>query len=236
MIISIHIPKTAGTTFRVYLETLFPGDVLMDYPRTTRALIRRFMSYAQKADPVAAAGDFRLPRSAEGIARFRQLLDADGIRVIHGHFWRGRYSMIYPDGDYIVWIRDPLARARSHYLYHHRAILSHNDKENVAIHDGKLSFQEWIERPNHINQQYKFTGGGALDKFKFVGLVEEFDASIALFNRVFGIDAARRPAKRLNTNPNKDTSVNLDPATVARFKVLNAADYDLYARVRERYL
>lgn len=235
MIISLHIPKTAGTTFRTYLDAVFPGDVLLDYPRTTADLIRRFRDYAAKADPVAAKSEFKLPRSPEGMARFRQLLDADHVRVIHGHFRRGKYSMIYPDGDYITWVREPLARACSHFLFHRCTISSPDDQENVLIHAGKLSFQEWIEKPAHINQQYNFTGDGALEKFKFIGLVEEFDASIAAFNRIFGISGASVPAARLNANPDKDTSSVLDPATETRFKALNAADYDLYRRVWERY-
>lgn len=237
MIISLHIPKTAGTTFRAYLEAAFPGGVLLDYARTEPDMRRRFTacSESEYSAAVACGNKYNLPQSPEGIASFKRIAEAGRVRVIHGHFRRARYIAIYPDGDYITWVREPLARARSHFLFHRRILANPNDAENVLIHTGKLAFRDWLENPEHINEQYRFTSCGKLEKFKFVGLVEEFAAGIALFNRIFGIAGVTRPNARRNANPDKGTDNEIDPTTAARFKALNAADYDLYRRVREQY-
>ena len=87
VILSIHIPKTAGTSFRRVLRLAFGRDLLLHY----WAL--------EDADGRAVT------------------VISDRIRCIHGHFVPDRFLLQFPEAALITWVRDPVERIASAYAH-----------------------------------------------------------------------------------------------------------------------
>ena len=92
MIISIHIPKTAGTTFAHFLRRSFPDGVLGDYGAETPDVNELFESCSKNITNIKEDGEFQIRLISEGILKCKSLLVERGIQVIHGHFDLNKYS------------------------------------------------------------------------------------------------------------------------------------------------
>src|SRR5690606_11709595 len=79
MFISVHIPKTGGTTFRNFLEQRYPGKVAYDYGSDSELTHRLLREKRKEASP-------------EVLRQLKQ----EGIRVVHGHFPATRYAEAIP--------------------------------------------------------------------------------------------------------------------------------------------
>jgi hypothetical protein len=92
-IISIHIPKTAGTTVADVFSRCFNRRVLFDYetydkPQIVNREVRNNVDF------------------------IRSYFD-----VIHGHFYAWKYLDVFPDAKFIATIRHPVERVISQYLH-----------------------------------------------------------------------------------------------------------------------
>ena len=87
MILSIHIPKTAGVTFRSILARTFEADFLLSYWKMTDA-------------------------TGEVVAEVPL-----NTRCIHGHFAPEVFLPRFPDAKLITWVRDPVERVVSSYCH-----------------------------------------------------------------------------------------------------------------------
>lgn len=99
MLISLHLPKTAGTSFFTSLEEYYGDRILRDY----------------NDRPI------RTPREERNSAALRQRVlnqskDFGHIACVHGHFLPFKYSLC-EGARFVTWIRDPLERLGSHYFY-----------------------------------------------------------------------------------------------------------------------
>ena len=87
-IISVHVPKTAGSAFtRVLLRVYGPEGVFLDYPYE-KNYQRQFMKER----------------------------DAN-VKVIHGHFRGAKYKQIFPNAKRIIWLREPVSFLISYYCF-----------------------------------------------------------------------------------------------------------------------
>lgn len=87
-LISVHVPKTAGTAFtRILLKVYGPEKVLLDYIYD-KDYQRWFM---KNGNPQ--------------------------IKVIHGHFRSKKYNQHFPEAKKIVWLRNPISRLISYYFF-----------------------------------------------------------------------------------------------------------------------
>lgn len=233
MIISVHVPKTAGTTFMHYLQKSFPGGVLGDYGEDTQ------VSYLFDScfDDLAGAnkpGQSQLSLVSEGILKCRRAVVEKGIQVIHGHFGITKYLGVFPDATYVVWLRHPLERTLSEY-YHHKRFA---DSPYWAIYDRELTFEQWMAIDWHVNLQHRLTNGD-LSKFHFVGISEEFDESLSEFSRLVGVaeNGADLHISPVNINPEKEIHRNYEVGneTRERFIELNQLDMALYGDAVDRF-
>jgi len=119
MFISVHIPKTAGTTFRELLANHFGDDLCLFYGGW------RDRHLAPMAQP---------PPS---------------LRCIHGHFHARDFDAPFPAGRRIVWLRDPVERVCSEYEHHCRHRDPRNPLSTlVGAGTGLLEFAEHREARN----------------------------------------------------------------------------------------
>jgi hypothetical protein len=151
-IISIHIPKTAGQTFKEILRSVY-GEGLL-HMNIVDGVFR------------VIEDEFFLVRSND-IVRF-----ARSYRALHGHFYYSDIETLHKDTGamLITWLRNPVERVISNYRYAMRKIMI----EGVEVKGIKrgMTLMEYASRPTSRNTMSRYLKGGALEDFHFVGIYE----------------------------------------------------------------
>ena len=216
LIISIHIRKCAGTSFKSVLSECYGNKLLFDYGDETGSL----------AD---SSRSIRLQRQRSAILN-RAAIERDKC-IIHGHFFISKYDFLGVPKRYAVILRDPVERVISNYFY----LAAQVDRKNADwrhFRDRTISLREYASLPEAKNVQTRVLEGRGLDQLDFIGLAEQMSASVALFNHVF---AAKLPeAGRENVTPHSPERLSV-PASLARFiSEENSSDLELYRSAKER--
>lgn len=203
MIFSVHIPKTAGTSFRMALEERF-GD--------------RLALYYGPRDPKT---DFRLRVPRGELAGRIPALKASGVEVLHGHYPLRSVAPHVAEASRQVWtwLRDPVDRVLSHYAFYRERPNDRRLAEQVRA--GDLSLHDFAKTPAIRNLQSRYLEGFELRDLAFVGLTERFELGLALLFR----EEAPRLRRRYNAT---DAKVAADPVTTGQIVALNARDVQLY--------
>lgn len=215
MIVSIHIPKTAGTSFRSDLSQLFGDRLLQDYDDWPESRVPEARAHHERNRAAVLA---------------EAAVIADRYDAIHGHFLAGKYGGVFPVTALVTMVRDP---------YQH-AVSSYEDaaRRSDSPHPGFRRFKEegmtlvdFIEAvPNH---QSLYLDSTPLEDFAVVGLTERYEQSVALFGAVFGI-AMPRAVTRKNVNPEKAGVVyEITPAVRRAVERYRAEDIALYRKAGE---
>lgn len=213
MILSVHIPKTAGSTFSDLLSQGF-GD-------------RLCLRYEQKPLRNRCDGSSIQPLDLSG---------ASDCSVIHGHFVADRIAGLpISEVKYIVWLRHPVERLVSHFFYWKRE----PDLDQPICRrmiDEEIDLETFAALDAMRNLQGFFLGARPLSSFEFVGLSEQFAQGVRRFNSIFGVNL--EPALRINVNPDKratDYSSQLSQRAYDRIAALNEQDMALYAEAMKLY-
>lgn len=205
MIFSIHIPKTAGTSFRKALEERYGDRLAFYYGRND-----------PKTDPSLAGVTRR------DLASRLPLLEARGVEVLHGHyrFKDVRSAVTAPDRQLWTWLRDPVERVASHYYFYRERPVTASLGDDVRT--GGLSLERFAEAHKMRNMQTRYLMGADITQFAFVGLTERFELGLAM---LFGDDAPRLPMRYNATGRKDDVADDMR----GRLAGLNARDAALYA-------
>jgi hypothetical protein len=222
VIISVHVPKTAGISFQALLKREFGSRILFDYGDWVGLETPTMQVYRQQ-------------RAIEMRARKDELLrDYD---VIYGHFAADKYRDLFPDTKFSAFFRDPYQQIVSLYKFLERS--RPDDKVNYLhagvklFHDIRPTLLEFIEIVSSI--QSDFIGDVPIDDLAVVGLVEQYERSVVLFSKVFG-RALPADAEKFNVNPTRDVDgYERDAAVRAAIERHCARDIELYRRARERF-
>lgn len=172
MIISVHLRKCAGTSFKLALQDYYGSRILMDYgdeigsfePSSER---KRFIS------------------KVRAMQQAQQILG--GYDIIHGHFYATKYDFLGADHDYITVLRNPVDRVISNYNYLVRNP-QRQHPDALLVHRDKLSLEEYAAHPFARNLQSLFLDGTNIQSYAFVGLTEEYDETIRQMNARFGLE------------------------------------------------
>lgn len=213
LLISIHVPKTGGITFREILEELADGHLVHDYDDR----------------PLSPASPWQRMRRA----LHRPTLPA-GTRVVHGHFVATKYWRRHPGARYLAWFREPVERLASHYYYWQRE----PDLANATCRrllDENLSLVAFAAVPEMRNVHTRFLGEVPTDALAFVGITEAYDTSLELFRRAFCPGRPVEAAER-NTNPDRaGDTYELESEERESIAALNREDLELYERALARH-
>jgi hypothetical protein len=165
-IISLHLPKTAGSSFGKTLETHFGNSLLLDYADLpiSKPIVER--------NREALLSSLRL--AEEGIS---------GIQCVHGHFLPIKYLLLNSKQKlfFLTWMRDPVERAISHYHYWQR---SYDPNKPCLLHHERVIKEGWsLERfclgPEFRNLYSQYMWGFPLEMFDFIGIVEFYEDDLA---------------------------------------------------------
>src|SRR5687768_13905304 len=211
-LISVHIPKCAGTSFATVLERIYGKALLgdqVDQPMDPeRPFQKNFAAWKEEQDRKPAP---------------------PGVRAIHGHFWAGKYDRQAPDARRITWLRHPIKRLVSHYYFWmSKPELPHSLHKYVV--QNKLSLLEFAEIPQARNILHDtFLRGRSLEEFDFVGIQEHFAEDLDWLCRHMKWAKQQVPEERRTVHKDYKPDA-LDADTEKKLRGLNEADLALYER------
>lgn len=228
MLISIHIPKTAGTSFGVLLRQAYGARLLQDYadrPLASSPLPRLACAYAGRL----------------GAQRRLQGHDA-----VHGHFLALKYAHV--PGNMVTWLRHPAQRVVSRYEHYRRDVDESRPLHAVRGLRPGLSLEEFSRIPRYRDTCAKYLRWVPWSRIACFGFSEDMDEGLARMRRVLGPELDRLQATGLaldglseaslpyvNANPGKATrAYELEPAVERALLALNAQDYRLWNWARDR--
>jgi hypothetical protein len=223
MLLSIHIAKTAGNSFREALLDAYGHDrVLRDYG-----------DWSGFDEPFANRR--RAGRVAAMRARRDELLAK--YDVIHGHFVADKYLGLFPSADFLSFFREPAQQTLSHWRWQSALTDRRSDvnpEEHMEVRywrELRPSVEEHLEWVFYRDHQSQFLGSLPIDALAFVGIYEEYEKSLELFKAVFGRDLG--PARRSNVTLRIGDSSEVTPEVRRLVNKYRAADVELYERAKE---
>ncbi|GAA0423712.1 hypothetical protein GCM10009133_35340 [Cocleimonas flava] len=217
MLISVHLPKTAGSSFANSLSDCFGQKLLKDY-----------------ADLPLHHSNIRRNKHAAIESSRNYFKNFDEIQCIHGHFLplKYRFHKSKINFKYVTWMREPAERLASQYYYMKRHYSDEKAKNQPLLK--KLSDENWsLERfclgPELQNTYSKFLWGFPLDLFDFIGIVEHYNSDLSYFaNHIL-----KEPLSTYKENVNKhidQNKYNLSESLKSEILRHHSKDYSLYHR------
>jgi hypothetical protein len=218
--ISLHLPKTAGTSFSAALEQHFGPRLLRDYVDLP---IHSPMYERNKAALQASL------RNAES--------DFAGIECIHGHFLPVKFLLLAGRRDlsFVTWMRNPVERVLSHYFFWRRNYVPKAEEHLCR----KMLEEDWsIERfclgPEVRDLYRQFLWGFPIEHFDFIGVTEFYEEDLEYFARHF-LQTAIEP-KRLNMGDRGKGGYEIDALLRRKIESFHAGDMGLYQWALEKRL
>lgn len=210
-LVSLHIPKTAGTSFRsVFLDNVSERNF---------AKVDIFNSGRIKVNDTYFTGS-KLHRK---------------VKAIHGHFpyvvLLDRFE-IQETTQFITWVRNPVERVLSNYYFLRSVIqqrINEQQDENLFERIGK-SLQEFVLHPENQNVQSNFLQEAPLENFAFIGIQDKFESELDRLSNTMGWKVKNNSH---NITQNKRNRAEHDADIIALIEKLNSKDIDLYNRVVE---
>jgi len=218
MIISIHMPKTAGSSFGVILKEKFGENIKYDYgflPLESNLFNRILISSYLRA---------------KVYRQFNNTNHFNNIECIHGHFMPFRFGFLLnkKNVNFITWLRDPIEHLISgynHYKYrepHNMYALFHRKFQH-----NNWSLEEFCFRKEVQNYYTKYFWRFPVEKFSFIGITEHFSEDCKYFTQEFlGLNIDQVPFENI-TSPEKKNNLD-NPNLVKKLKEFHKKDYELY--------
>lgn len=178
LIVSMHVPKTGGTSLMKEIQAGAMGRYFLDYERPGAGQPFIWKKLILKKQYLMAR-----------LHKHRLLNNYD---VIHGHFPIRKYIFLYPKVDFITFLREPVSRILSAY-YYFKDVASknprsvHNNPNILLVSQNKLSLLEFAARYVMRSIYSILISGLTLQEFTMIGITERYQDSIALLNKMYGM-------------------------------------------------
>lgn len=204
-LISLHIPKTAGTSFRNILKNVYGENEVVRFDiRDKGHVMVNEMPYSKNA----------LPQ----------------VKVIHGHFVYENFTKMFTPGKakIITWVRDPVKRVISNYYYLESRLkdLLQEEKNNLNILSKmQKSLIEYARTEGNKNRQVKFLSGSKPDDFAFIGIQEYFNEEITRLARILQWD---KVPEVLFHNKTSKHVIEYSEEIIEEIRYLNLEDEKMY--------
>jgi hypothetical protein len=213
VLVSLHLPKTAGASFGKSLETYFGAALLRDYG--DQGINKPPFERNQSA---LRAG---LEIAADALA---------DIRCVHGHFLPAKYllrSSLHAM-QFITWMRDPVERLISHYNYWQRSYHPNTLPHHKKVIEEKWTLAQFCLSPQFRNIYSQYLWAFPLRCFDFIGITEHYEEDLAYFSDRFL--AGKLDHYKINTAHTKTSKDVLASALRKKIEAYHQADMELYRR------
>ncbi|WP_297821318.1 sulfotransferase family 2 domain-containing protein [uncultured Paraglaciecola sp.] len=196
----VHIPKSAGTSFRNAFEQQF-------------GLNRVMRDYSPKAPETSAEVLTSVYRREDIYAFGKKLLDGKTV-LLAGHFTAIKYARILPIENMTTFVREPVGRVISEFKHFQR----HRG------YDGSLL--KFAKQTRSNNVQSAFLREVPILGIGFTGITELYQEAIAIFNKQFNMNI---PMLFNNTAPREALlTAEFEPQVIEKIIELNQKDIKLY--------
>ena len=140
---------------------------------------------------------------------------------VHGHFLATKYLSSNFPCQFAAWFRDPVQRMVSRYF--------DGKRTEGSLVTPDMSLAEFCEIEKFHNTYASYLWNFSLDRLDFVGIVEDYDDSLAVFCRRFDIRAPQQLHLR-NRNPGGKSSKRYQVSTelAALIRQKNSEDVEIY--------
>jgi len=206
-LISIHIPKTAGTSFEQTLKDVYGGKAILRIDhRPWYKGTAKFYSFGKKEIP-------------------------EQIKVIHGHFnyhHLKSYINITENIPVITWLRDPVVRSISNFNSIRRVVYEDLKEANVKdktywkLQAIEKNVMEFSSKPGQRSLMARYLMGVNLEQLFFVGIVEHYTEDLAHLAKLL----AWENFQEYKINISEKHKVNTKKRKI--IKRYNKVDYNLY--------
>lgn len=216
MLISVHLPKTAGSSFAKALEEQFGDSLLKDY------------SDLPLHHTTFSRNKYAITQSVHHY--FKEFGD---VKCIHGHFLplKYRFRKVSDQFKYVTWMREPAERLASQYYYmtrHYTQEKAQNQPLLKKMIDEDWSLERFCLGPELRNTYSKFLWGFPIKRFDFIGIVEHFDSDLLYFsNNIINLELINY-AININTKRPQEQSYYKDKDLKIEIMKHHRKDYDLY--------
>lgn len=215
----IHIPKTAGTSFReAAIKQWGHKKVLSDYGSSNHssAIVKE------------------LVHTDKDYFKFSEYLSNQSIRMLSGHAPVRYYRRIFAANRLVTFVRNPVDRVISHY------------RTACQFQGFQGSLEDFYTDPENINVQSRYLAQMPIELFGFIGLTEHFAESVQLFNQQYNqkfqqLVLNRQKAENVtlekpaNTNKQSHTGPSVSAEQRREIGTHNAEDVALYAAAEQLF-
>lgn len=216
MIISVHIPKTAGSSFGLVLKTIYGKDLFLDYGN-------------QFAVQNNNKSRFSIIRDIIGFSFSENKLN-EQTRCIHGHFRANKYENQFEELKYIAWIRHPVKRVISHY-YHFKNNPNVNNPISTIIKKNDLSLAEFASMDNMYNLQCRYLGNIAIENYYFIGIQDYYERFLLRYFSLIKMKYVKKNPINVNLAKKIDLEYKIDKTVWEYIAGLNKEDFKVYNAV-----
>lgn len=216
-LVSLHLPKTAGSSFGKSLEMFFGDSFLRDYEDRpiSKPAYERQRSALLSSVEIAARG----------------LVNVD---CVHGHFLPVKYLLLSTRENikFVTWMRDPVERLISQYNFWQRSY----DPRTAPPHHKQVMEEKWtLEQfclsPRFRNLYGQYLWAFPVEYFDFIGVTEHYEEDLAYFAENYLAGVLR--VEKLNTANTETTVYSIDSSLRKRIESYHEQDMALYLRALE---
>ncbi|MBJ6981726.1 MULTISPECIES: hypothetical protein [unclassified Luteimonas] len=220
LLVSLHMPKTAGTSLAETLRAAFPepGACQIEY-------VDQPMQYTRWCRRWRA---LRAGLTGRGVL-------PDGLACVHGHFLPVKFRIAAGAARavrYVTWLREPVDRLASHYHYWMRdydGLDPAQPLRNRVLRE-RWSFERFAlgaeMRDLYHEYLWRFDPAG----FDFIGITERYDEDLQQMARRF-LGGTAVPAVALANPLRGESGYVISPLLRSRIEAHHARDVALYRRV-----
>lgn len=237
MIASVHIHKNGGMEFKKFLLKSFGKKLFLEYGKDNDVL-DRFFSGGKNLNPIQE--------------------NYLNTKIVHGHFLANRFAE-FEHIELITFLRDPAQRLVSNYYFFKKNFYK-NSPICHLIREG-LTLEEYIDLDSSKNVQSFFLANKSIDDFTFIGILEDYEASLSLMKKIFNIKFSlinqifyykdyikykmQKNKPKIMTydkyssnknNDKKDRSYEISDVLLEKIKNNNKLDYELYQNAQKKFI